>query len=774
VVLGVLAGLGVSLAIAALSGARRADTAFARLTQRTTAADAVVFPSQVSDAGRFDWDRVRDLPYVEDVAPWNLTFGTLKEGTRHEEPHSLLFMPVDGHWLNTTDRPLVRTGRMWDPESDGEVLVDERTAAEVGISVGDRFTLHTYAAGQFAAGDPAGPMLDLEVVGVVRDTSQFLFTGMVLLSPGTLAAHPEMELMENAHVRLRHPAEDVPALGRDAAELLAPGTPILDLHDMLRRVSTAISLERVAQTLLGLAVAAAALVSVGQALWRSVSLIDDDAVVLRALGFTRKQRAVAATAPHLLTVVVAVPVALVGAWVLASRFPIGYARTVDPSIGHQIDWVVAGPAVVLTAVLIGAGAYAVAHLHGGRLDAAEAARPSAVATAARAHTPLAVGLGMTFAFEPGRGRRRVPVGPALLGAVAGVLGIVGTLTIDRGLQDALHNPERAGVTWDASVLPAGSDYGERADAVEPGFLDDLAASDDVDDVAVIGRAVLPVDEVVGIAFFDVKPVEGDIDLVVTDGAAPHADDEVALGPATADQLGVEIGDVVTVRGRSTRHLRVVGLALLPHEVHSGFTEGAWITPDLMVEIGDAYDVERELGTEQLGVVRWTEGVDPGVALAALQRRVGPGRIAAPAQLPPELLNLERVRSVPLVLLGFLVVFAIAALAHQLITSGNQRRRDCAVLRSIGFTRPMMATIVMSQSTCVSLVALLVGIPLGLALGRMGWSWVADAVPLVLVSPLAYAALALMIPITLVVAIAVAAYPARRIVRLGVAEALRTE
>jgi len=82
--------------------------------------------------------------------------------------------------------------------------------------------------------------------------------------------------------------------------------------------------------------------------------------------------------------------------------------------------------------------------------------------------------------------------------------------------------------------------------------------------------------------------------------------------------------------------------------------------------------------------------------------------------------------------------------------------------------------VMSQSTAVGLVALLVGIPVGLALGRLGWSWVANAVPLVLVSPLAIAALALMIPITLVVAIAVAAYPARRIARLGVAEVLRTE
>ena len=186
VVLGVLAGLSVALAVAAVSGSRRAATAFARLTEQTSGADAVVFPSQTSDAGTFDWDALREVPYVEDVAPWSLTFGTLEEGTDHEEAGSLLFMPTDDHWLRTTDRPVVIDGRMWDPTADGEVLVDEPVADEQGIQVGDRFGYHAYRSGQFGTGDPAGPMLDVEVVGIVRETSQFLFTGgMVFLSPGT-------------------------------------------------------------------------------------------------------------------------------------------------------------------------------------------------------------------------------------------------------------------------------------------------------------------------------------------------------------------------------------------------------------------------------------------------------------------------------------------------------------------------------------------------------------------------------------------------------------
>ena len=55
VVLGLLAGLTASLAIAAFAGARRTDTALARLEKVTNAPDAVVFASQVLDLHP-EWD----------------------------------------------------------------------------------------------------------------------------------------------------------------------------------------------------------------------------------------------------------------------------------------------------------------------------------------------------------------------------------------------------------------------------------------------------------------------------------------------------------------------------------------------------------------------------------------------------------------------------------------------------------------------------------------------------------------------------------------------
>ena len=563
-------------------------------------------------------------------------------------------------------------------------------------------------------------------------------------------------------------------LRRDVNRVFTKGTPVLDLHSVERRVGTAVSVERVAQSLLGFAVAIAGIVFVGQALARSVATVDDDALVLRGLGFTRSDRTIAGVLPHLLSAAVAVPMALAGALVLSPRFPIGYARTVDPSVGVHVDWTVMVPGLVVLAFLVVGGAVAVAWRRSGRLDGDATRAPNGLSASVRRMTPLPVGLGTTMAFESGKGRRSVPVRPALLGAIAGVLGIVGTFTVEHGLDDALAHPERAGVTWDATVLAGEHDYTDQVDRLAPAFADQLSSQRDASDVAILGRSVLDVDGA-GVAVFDVKPVRGSMSLVVTDGRAPASADEAAVGPATAEQLGLAIGDRVDVQGRNARTFTIVGRALFPNEVHSGFTEGLWITPEAMRVVGQATDFEAQTGMEQYGAVRWREGVDDAAAFGGLERSMSDGsRTIAPAEVPPELENLKRVRSVPSVLVLFLVVLAISTLAHVLVTSVRRRRGDFAVLRSLGFTRGMTIGVVSSQSTTVGLVGLLVGIPLGLAVGRLAWTWVADEVPLVYVSPVALVAMALTIPAALLVTNLVAALPGRRAARLAPATVLRTE
>jgi hypothetical protein len=73
VALGLLAGITAALAMATFAGARRTDTALARLDKVTNAPDAIIFASQVGDLDP-DWARLAARPEVSQLAVWDLFF----------------------------------------------------------------------------------------------------------------------------------------------------------------------------------------------------------------------------------------------------------------------------------------------------------------------------------------------------------------------------------------------------------------------------------------------------------------------------------------------------------------------------------------------------------------------------------------------------------------------------------------------------------------------------------------------------------------------------
>ena len=79
-----------------------------------------------------------------------------------------------------------------------------------------------------------------------------------------------------------------------------------------------------------------------------------------------------------------------------------------------------------------------------------------------------------------------------------------------------------------------------------------------------------------------------------------------------------------------------------------------------------------------------------------------------------------------------------------------------------------------HATVVGLVGLVIGLPIGIVVGRAGWRWVADSVPFLYVGPVAAVALILAVPLALAVVNLVAAWPARTASRLHPAEILRAE
>jgi len=105
---------------------------------------------------------------------------------------------------------------------------------------------------------------------------------------------------------------------------------------------------------------------------------------------------------------------------------------------------------------------------------------------------------------------------------------------------------------------------------------------------------------------------------------------------------------------------------------------------------------------------------------------------------------------------------------------RRRRHDLAVLRALGFRPRQNAACIAWQATTVAVVGLVLGLPLGVVVGRLSWRWVADSTPLLYVPPVAVLALLLAIPVAMVAANALAAVPARRAARLRPAEVLRSE
>jgi len=143
-------------------------------------------------------------------------------------------------------------------------------------------------------------------------------------------------------------------------------------------------------------------------------------------------------------------------------------------------------------------------------------------------------------------------------------------------------------------------------------------------------------------------------------------------------------------------------------------------------------------------------------------------------MPQDVLNLRNVRPLPRALSVFLVLLGVAALGHALVTAVRRRRGELAVLRAMGFTPRQTAVTILAQAGTVAVVGLVIGIPLGVILGRLSWEWVADATPLVFSPPVAIVVILLAIPATIVVANLLAAGPARHAARTRPAGVLRAE
>jgi hypothetical protein len=764
VLVGLVAGLMGGTVTGALALARRTFTAYERLGERTVLDDA---RGMVLGHDRLV-EEIVSLPEVTDrwtgrvgVAQLEDSFTYLGITAGPEEPSPLL-------------RPIVLEGRL-PAAADGDVIevaLRDDFQREFHVAMGTELTARFLTQDDyfrfdsgFAGGHPNGPTLTIRVVGTVRVAGGSTTLPPGFASPAALRDHPEafgpgatwfvrLDGGQRSFEAFRAAVDDRAdglTLPPEAAEFV-----VASVSDPQRATASAQhTADLLGRALLALAAAAAAagLLAVAQGLTRHQAGGAGDQQVESALGLTSGQRRAARLLVGAVPAAGAVLLTAVGAAIGSRIEPIGAIANYEPSPGPALNVAAAVTGVLLSGALVLVLSVVATALAGRRRIERPARESTLVArTAGLGGGPSGV-TGLRFALEPGHGARAVPVRSALLGLIVGVAGVVSGIVYTVSLDRLAGSDTRSGIPFDIVV----SDV--RAADVQA-LLDDP----DVGTVVAVDSAGLQLDGL-DVSGHALTAHRGSLPIDLTDGRLPRTPDEATLGLRLAADLGKGVGDTVTAvdAAGERRELAVVGTGVVP------VFEGEQLGLNAIVT---------EEGLDQAAVSRaFAEAVvraRPGADVDALTERLAADREAGPPSVPPEVGNLRELGRLPAAVATLVGAVGVLGLANALVVLVRRRRRDLALLRTIGFTSRQSTISILVMATTIVTIGLFVGIPLGIAFGSSMWRLTAAGAFVATDSLVRWPLLGAVAGAALMVGLVAAALPARRASRMVPAELLRTE
>jgi hypothetical protein len=262
------------------------------------------------------------------------------------------------------------------------------------------------------------------------------------------------------------------------------------------------------------------------------------------------------------------------------------------------------------------------------------------------------------------------------------------------------------------------------------------------------------------------------------GRLPRSSQEIALGTKTLRQLHARVGDTipvsVTVPNAPVRPMTIVGTTVFPTLSDTlGLGTGAALTPGGVRHLLPA---KVENPPPAVVFVRFRPGAEPQATRQALAARLAPlgsFTVDGPAT-PTDLLNFGQVQDLPQVLGIGLAVVALLTITHLLMTSVRRRQHDFAILRALGFTSSQVRSTLRWQAFTLAGIALLIGIPAGIACGRLCWQVFAYQLGITPVVAVPLAGLSIMAASWLAAAAVIAALPGKTATRNPPARALHSE
>lgn len=254
---------------------------------------------------------------------------------------------------------------------------------------------------------------------------------------------------------------------------------------------------------------------------------------------------------------------------------------------------------------------------------------------------------------------------------------------------------------------------EQLFALDPGFIEEVAAVQSFD-----GTVVGPGGASASAVTASLEPAARVAELGITAGdvgagTATGMVNGVMVSERVGEELGVGLGDTVTVRSTSGLELELPVVATYRNTALFG---------GVIVDRDSAQFIDAD-GTFELAAVDLVDGADPyvvGSGVQALARNFNELYVDTPETFAA--LRLA-VADVALRVIGVMLVGALGVgfmgLAGTLALSTSERRRELVMLRAVGAKRHQIRSLVWIEATFIGAVATVVGMGAGLVIGRVG-------------------------------------------------------
>jgi hypothetical protein len=800
------------LSMASLAGARRTDSSFPIYLASThpsamqilTAFDDPAFGLTSGYNAKLD-EEISRLPLVQQSATAIGFDGNIDlNGVKGVHPHSIAGETpptvIGGSQYLTLDRATLVSGHLFDSNRPDEAVINAQAAREMGVHIGSVIQVPFYTDKESTSNYNGPPFMfpKITIVGeivinstVVQDEISALGSSVVMMSPKlTDELKTCCAYYTGLAVTLRGGTANVSRLRAEVAKidpLAKTGiTGGNSASQVLAKAQQEIKPEAIALGVFGLIAGLAVLLIGGLTIGRMTRTGAAEMRTLHALGANTTMALFTELIGVSLAVVMGALVAVALAISLSPLTPLGPARFVYPYRGVSFDWTVLGFGVVALVITLESMGLWLARreLRRVRLDRRTDHREEhswVTRLTTTSGVPLSLATGMRFALRSGRGANAAPVRSAILGAVLAVVVLVTTVTFGASLNSLVSHPSLYGWNWNYALLSgfAGQEN-LPAPRVATMFNHDRY-------VASWSGANFVAAELDGQSFEMMAETPGArVAPPLLSGHGLDAANQIVLGDATLAALHKRVGDTVTFSASKAKSitLTIVGTATL-----TPISKGLEMGTGALVASSDFSPAllnpqESSIPGPQAVLIRLRVGANSKAALRSIHEiiyklnRVPNDQGAAGGLVahlrPAEIVNYRSMGTTPAILGGGLALGAMAALALTLVASVRRRRRELALLKTLGFVRRQLAAAVAWQSSIAVAIGVVIGVPIGIVLGRVLWILFAheiDAVPMPSVPGLV---IVLIVLGALLLANVVAAVPGRMAAGTSTALVLREE